>query len=445
MSDLLAACEYAVKKALKAGADEAEVFAGSGRETAVFLQDNDIKIGRTQASDQLGIRAFRKTGLGFSSVNSLDRKRIDSAVTAAVALASTAPRDPANRLADPLPLHAVKGIYDEAAEGFTTEQALKNASTLLREAKAVDPRITVDSGQFESAIGEKAIVTSTGIQASERRSSFDWFVFGMAVDGSEVSAFQYEFDATHQVDEVDVAPAARLFAEKAVGSLGTKKCPSFKGTVIFTPGTVQDLLASTVEAAVDAGSVQRGMSPFAGKLGKPVASTTLTILDDGTLPGGIGSSTFDREGLPHHNLPIVEKGVLRSYLYNTYTANKDKRKSTASADGSARSVPAIGPSNFIIPPGRRPLDDLVADVKQGLLVTRLSAFPEPVSGNFSGVVKGGAYIEKGEIRHPVRETMLSGNLYEMLGSVTALSREQQKIANYFVPHIVLEGGSVTGG
>jgi len=445
MSDLLSLSVTAVKRALEKGAEEAEVYANASQVTEVFLQNNDIKLGRSQRFTQIGIRVFSGRGLGFGSVNSEERSQVESAIDAAISLARTAPRDKANKLPNPQKVRSVRGLYDKASESFTPEQALDRASTLLKEAKAVDPRITVDSGQFTSSIGERAIATSTGVEAEEKASAFLWFIMGMATEGGEVSSFQYEFDGTHKVREIEVEKTAQAFGKKVVRSLGAKKAQSFKGTAIFSPGTVQEMLAENIMYAVDANNVQRELSPFRGKKGKAVAAKTLTVLDDGTLPGGLGSSAFDREGLPHRAFPIIQRGVLKNYLYNTYAANKERRRSTGSAVGDARTVPSIGPSNFIIPPGKETLEDLLENVKRGILVERLSAFPEPVSGNFSGVVKGGSYIENGELKHPVKETLLAGNMYEMMRKVTAVSKEQQKIYNYYVPYVVLEGGSVTSG
>lgn len=142
---------------------------------------------------------------------------------------------------------------------------------------------------------------------------------------------------------------------------------------------------------------------------------------------------------------IIDDGILRTYLYNSYTARKEGRSSTGHASGGARTVPGIGPTNLLVKPGQRSKEELISDVKRGILVTRFSGFPEPVSGELSGVVKGGFLIEDGKLTRPLIETMISGNLFELLAKISGLSRETERISTLVAPHIRIEDVSITGG
>jgi PmbA protein len=445
MSDLLALCEEAVLLAQRRGAEEAEAYGVDGRQTEVFLERNDVKLGKAQVRSGIGLRVIRSKGLGFASVNSLDKGRLKDMADRAIALASKAPPDPNNQLPDPGPVRRVEGIYDKESESLTPEDVLEYATGMLRAAKEYDPRVTVDSGTFDASVGERAIFTSRGTEGSERSSTFTYYMLAFARDGQDVGSFDYLFEGTHRVREIAAEEMGLRLGERVVASLGARRSKTFKGTVVMNPYTVQPLVADLLASALDANNVQKGMSRLAGKLEAEIATPLLTIRDDGLLPGGLGSGAFDREGVPHKPLMLVERGRLLGYLYNAYTAAREGRRTTGHASGDQRNVPTIGPTNFILEPGHTSKEDLIGEVDSGILITRFSGWPQAVSGDFSGAVKGGFLIERGEIVHPVKETLIAGNIFELLKSLSGVSRELENVFNYRLPYLRFDGVSITSG
>ncbi len=443
MSELLGLCEKAVRLAEKKGADEAEAYGVDGKQVQVFLERNDVKMGKTQVLGGIGLRALKDKGLGFASVNVLEEGAVKKVVDRAVSLASKSPSDPHNRLPEPRPLRGVPGLYDDASEGMEAGDVLAQATRMLEAAKEVDERVVVDGGTFDASVGERALYNSRGVEGQERSSLFTYFMIAFAREGADVGSFDYLFEGTHQMEDVAAEQMGRRLGERVIKALGAKKAETFKGTVLMNPYTVEPLVAEFVNSAVDSNNVQKGMSRFAGKCGERVASELLTIRDDGTLPGGLGSSSFDREGVPHSPKPLIEAGVLVDYLYNTYTASKEERETTGHAIGDQRNVPAIGPTNFIIEPGKHPTEELIAEVDKGVLVTRFSGWPQAVSGDFSGAVKGGFLIENGEVVRPVKETLIAGNIIELLEKISGASREVEEVFNYKLPYLRFEEVSIT--
>ncbi|MDH5683368.1 MAG: TldD/PmbA family protein [candidate division WOR-3 bacterium] len=436
--------EIAVKQALELGADEAEAYLVQGKEFDVSYESNDIKLAKSQTKDGIGIRVFKNKCLGFASVNVLSEQKVLEAVNNAVRLATLTPEDKYNQLPTPTPITPVQGLFDPAAEKIEMDFALNNAVKMLQTVHNFDKRISVDSGLFSGSVYESGVVNSKGIKASEKQSSFVYYIFGMATEGNEVSCFQYEFDITHQAKEVNVEKVALDFAQKVINSLGAEKWESFKGTVLLDPDVVTDLFG-VILFAINANNVQKGMSKFAKSLNQKVAIGDLSIEDNGLLKGGAASSSFDREGVARNPSKIIDKGILNSFFYNSYTANKDNRVSTGHATGGTRDVPAIGPSNFIISPGNKVKDELIKDIKKGLLVTRLSCFPNVVSGDFSGVVKGGFRIEDGKLGKPVIETMIAGNVFELLNQISGISKERKTIFGFIAPWLRIDDISITSG
>ncbi len=443
MLDVLDACQYAVKKALELGATEAEGFAAGGKEINVSIERNEIKMGKSQELSGIGVRVILDHSLGFASVNDLTKAEIAMTAENAVGLAKRAPPLKFNELPGVKPVSKVEGLYDPRSKDFTMDDALENATRLLKTAKDYDPRVTVDGGYFSADIGRSAVANSTGVEVSEEACAFTHVIIGMAVEGDDVSSFDYRFNGTRRVDEIEVETSARTLAETVVNSLGAKKTESFKGAVILNPNTVVDLLAPVIVFSTNSNSVQKGMSRFAGRIDDKVASEDLTVRDDGLIPGGLGSSSFDREGLPHRPLPIIEKGVLKNFLYNTLTAKKEEWESTGHASGGISGPPRIATTNLMIEPGDADIDSLIGETTKGVIISRFSGVPDPISGDFSGAVKGGYLVENGEKASPIKETLVAGNVFELLNEISGISKETERIMSFIAPWVRLENVSVT--
>ncbi len=443
MKDLISLGKLAVETGRKKGAEEIEVFLRKGKGVRITLENNDIKLAETSVSDGIGIRVFTKNKLGFASVNIFEEDRIMRAVETAVEISKGAVKDEYNTLPEPSDIDKVENLYDSKAEGFTTADALDKGVNLLRAAKDYDPRVSVDNGEFTTSISTKAIVTSKGMQLMENYSNFIYFIMGMAIDGEEVSSFDYEFEATRFIEEIEVEKIARSFAEKVVNSLGAEKTDSFKGTVLLHPAAASQLLAYPLTFCVNAVNVQKGRSRLANRLGEEIASSILTVEDNGLLASKTGSRSFDREGVAPKPMSIINEGRLENYLYNHYSALKDGKVSTGHAGGSTRSVPSISPTNLLFKAGDSTKDELIASIDKGILVTRFSGFPDPISGHFSGTVKGGFLIENGKITRPIKGTMIEGNTFEVLTKISGLSSETKLVDSTVLPYVQVEDVSVT--
>lgn len=430
---------------MRLGADDVEVYGISTRDVEAFLERNDIRFGKSHKRSIVGIRVLKEGSIGFSSVNTLDHDAIENAARHALLLARNAPGDKNNTFPTDSRSHMISGIYDKTANNFTASNTLEMALEMLETARNFDSRIKVDSGTFNSSIYECAIKNSNGIERCEMTSLFTWAIMGMAVQDSDISNFDYQMSGTHRVNGIDVSRTARIFAENVVNSLGARRIGSFRGEIILTPQAVTELMIPTIVSSLNSNNVQKGMSRFKDRMDDVIASHSVTIRDDGTDPEGLDSSSFDREGVQKSPLTLVEDGVLKSFMYNAYTAKKDGTSSTGHAIGSPRSSPVIGSSNMILDAGTMGKDDLIRDMKNGILVTRFSGNTSAVSGDFSGVVKGGFLVRKGEIVHSVKETLIAGNIFDLLMNVTGVSRETERLDVGIFPYLKVDDVAVTGG
>ncbi|MGH9921114.1 MAG: TldD/PmbA family protein [Nitrososphaerales archaeon] len=442
---LLDTCSYAVKQALKQNADEAEAYALLEREAEVFLENNDLKQVKSHKIGSMGVRVFVKNALGFASVNSLEKEKVLDAVNRAIKIASVSPKDKHNGLPKKNSVQMLKGIYDSNAEGFEPADATKCATELLKTARSYDSRVSVDSGTFNSSVLTHALYNSNSIELEERISVFSWDIMGMALDGNDVSNFDFQFNGTHSAKDIDVATTAEDFANTVVKSLNARKIDSLKGSMLLSPNAAHELIQGVLTFSINSNNVQKKTSRFARKVGKTVASKKLTVIDDATFVDGLSAESFDREGVGHKRNVIIDKGVLKRYIYNTYTANKDRTKSTGNAVGGTTSPPSVGSTNLIIEGDSKDLDHMIGEIKKGVLINRFSGNVNPVNGDFSGVVKGGHLIENGNIVCPVKEVMVAGNVFDSMKNISGLSRERKKIFDSFLPYMTIEGISFTGG
>lgn len=438
-------CSFVLKEAEKRGADYCEAYGVSNKESEVFIENNDLKQSKSHKTDGLGIRVFVNGSLGFSSTNILEKEHIINAVTQAIKLARVSPSDKFNSMPYSRRVKLLNGIYDRKSESFIASDAVKMAVDMLDAAKSYDKRISVDSGNFTSSVMTHALLNSNGIRTKETISAFSWSIMGMAIDGDEVSNFDFQFGGTHNVKDIDVYSTSREFSKSVIDSLGSKKIESFKGEMLLTPSAVTELIQDVLAYSINSQTVQKEASKFEGQLGKSVSSDLLTVIDDATDINGLGASSFDREGVPHQCNIIIEKGILKKFLYNTYTANKGDTKSTGNAGGSPKTPPMVSTTNVIIKAGKTRADNLISEMDKGIIINRFSGNVNPVNGDFSGVVKGGQYIEKGNIEYAVKELMVAGNVFDALNDLTGISKEQKVLSDSILPYMRFNNVSFTAG
>ncbi|MFW9922717.1 MAG: TldD/PmbA family protein [Candidatus Thorarchaeota archaeon] len=439
--ELLAILEPFITKAQKLGADEVEFFAQRQSIKNVNFESNNLKTATASEVEGVGIRVLINHALGFTSVNSLQKEKIAEGLKEAIAIARVTPPEDYYYLPTPHKFPSVIDLYDPSIESLTMDEAINYSKTLLQNSIEYDKRISIDSGIFDATSGIRALVNSNGISIAERKSTFTYGIIGMAIDGEDVGSFDAEFDSVIKVKEINVDKVAEEFSKKALQMLGAKKTESFEGSMILTPEVAADLFNLLIYSAT-ATNIQSGSSYLQDKVGDKIAVDNLTIYDDGTVKNNTGSSSFDREGVPRKKLSIIDKGTFTGVLYDTFTANKEKLSSSGHASGSFRNVPNISPTNLFISPGKEPIDDIINQLDNGILVQRISASPDPISGDFSGVVKGGKLIKNGQKTDTLKEVTAVGNIFQSLKNITHISKEVKPLRgnqNWYVPYVVIDG------
>ncbi len=436
MSELGASAGRAVEAALAAGAGEAEAYASreSGREVRVHGGEVESLTAATQSG--IGVRAWIGNRVGYAYGTDFSETGVAAIAAAAAEAATVADEDEFAAPPRPAPVEALAGLSDPSVSSWPAAKAAELALAVERTALAADRRVAgVEQAVYADAAERVAIASSTGV-AGEYESSSCFAYLQALAEGEGARETGLGFGLARGPAGLDPEAIGAEGAARATAMIGATKPPSRSCPVVLDP-TVAASFAGLIGGSLGANAVQRGRSPFAGRLEQELASEALALFDDGRDPAGPASAPFDGEGVPRRRTALIEGGRLRAYLYDTYTARRQGGESTGSAARHGyRSLPSVSASNLVVGSGSLSFAELLAEAGDGVFVTDVAGLHSgvnPVTGVFSVGASGHA-IRAGELAEPLREFTIAGDLVALLGAVRAAGAEAR-----WVPF----GGSVS--
>ncbi|MGI5863048.1 MAG: TldD/PmbA family protein [Myxococcales bacterium] len=436
-----------VERAKRKGAKQAEAWLEVDRESSVKVRDGEVEDLTQATSKELGLRVLVEGRLGFTYTSALDEGRVDEVVERAIAVARVSAPDKNNGFPTKADLKKrVSGLnlFDPQVAELSGDWRIAMAREMERAARDVDPRIKAfEAVSAGDNVSEVWFCSSEGVCDSYRSTSIFLWAAPVAADGDQLQT-SYWLDYKRFLSELEPAEAiGRKAAERAVRMLGARKVKTQRVPVVLDPRMAASFIGG-IAGAVNGDMVHKKASFLHGKLGKRIAPEAITILDDGLLPRGLGTSPFDGDGVPTRRTPVIEKGVLTSYLYDTFTARKAGAKTTGNAARSYASLPGIGLNNFYLQPGEVAPEELIAEVKQGFYVTAmLGRGANTVTGDYSRGANG-IWIENGELAYPVQEVTVAGNMLEMLGAIDGVANDLEFRGSVAAPTIRFAELAVSG-
>ncbi len=442
-----------VTQACARGASDAECVIRTGREFSATVRLGEVENLKEAGSKSLGIRVFRGSRAASTYTSDFGWPAIEHLINSALEIATIASEDPCAGLADAADLASGEdlealaerlALYSPRASTVTTAEGIELARRCERAALDVDPRLTnSDGGSFESAEGLKVLVTSRGFAGQYRRSFCSIAAVPIATQDGQMQR-DYWYAVARDAEGLESPESVgRKAAERTLRRLGARKVPTARVPVVFDPQVAQSLLDHVYEAA-NGESVYRGTSFLHDQLGKPIAATRLSVVDDGRRVGGFGSAPFDGEGVATRRTPVIEQGVLANFLLNSYTARKLQRRTTGNAARGLAGNPGIGVGNFYIEPGSQSPQEIIRSIPNGLYVTEfIGSGVNIVTGDYSRGASG-LWIENGELTYPVEEITVAGNLKEMLRNIAAVGNDLVFRSSSAAPTLLLEGLTVAG-
>ena len=437
-----------VERAMKAGATAADAIARDGNEFSTLVRLGEVETLKESGARALGLRLFVGKRVAATHTSDFSREGIEQLVSSAINLARATSEDPLAGLPEADNLGTLSedlDLYYDDVYSLSTADRIDYARRAESAAMSVDSRITnSDGGSFDAATGYKVLANSLGFVGEYRRSYCS--ISAVPIAQSDGSAMQrdYWYSASRTLQNLESPESVgRKAAERTLRRLGARKVATQKVPVVFDPMVSRSLIDHIFDAA-NGDAVYRHASFLAGKLGEKVAGENITIVDDGTMRGGFGSSPFDGEGVPTRRTIVVDRGVLSSYLLNTYTARKLKLHTTGNAARGLTGNPGIGSGNFFLQPGQSTPQDIIADVKSGLYVTEFLGFGvNLVTGDFSRGASG-LWIENGELTFPVEEITVAGNLKDMFRNISVIGNDLEFRSSIAAPTLRIDGMTIAG-
>ena len=464
-AELSAIAEKAVEMARRAGATDAEAVAFEGDEFSVHVRLGEVDELTESGARALGLRVFFEAEGGqrtaSTSTSDLSKDGITRLVSGAVELAKVTGVDPFAGLPDSTAFGSLNvnelALYFEDINSVPPEERIAMAKRCEAAALETDTRIQNSRGAaFDLSTSRRVMANSRGFASEYQRSYCGFSATPIAQDERGMqTGYWYSNARTPRLLE-SPEEIGKIAAERALRKLGARRVPTCKVPIVFPPEVSRGLMANLLHAA-DGDAIYRDASMLAGKLGEQVAGENITIVDDGTMvfdhaladgstlrAGGFGTSPFDGDGLPTRKTVVVERGVLKELLLNTYTALKLGMQSNGKASRGLAGAPGIGGGNYYLEPGEPTQEQIVGDVKQGLFVLGTMGFGvNIVTGDYSQGATG-LWIENGELTHAVEEITIAGNLKEMFRNVSAIGNDLEFRGAGAVPTVRVEGMTIAG-
>ena len=439
MTDIFEIARKSLGYAKKAGADETEIYCIRGRSVTIDVQKDEIDLAKESLISGIGIRAIVKGAVGFSSTN--DLSRAEEACILAVKSARVRKGDPEwSGLPQKKKCPVVRDVLDKKLVNIDIESCIEHTALMIEGAKSV-PSVSPTSGNFMSLNSTTLILNSNGVEVKEE----DTFVnasIDTATKGAEMSTGS-EFDASRMLD-VDFYKIGKSAAQLAFRSQNGVRAETGDIPVLLEPMAFSDILENTFLTSLNSDNVQKGRSAFIGKMGSIIANEKLSLTDDGILPGGMGTASTDDEGTPSRKNELVKNGELASFIYDCYTAGKEKRESTGNAvRGSFTSTPSISIRNLVVDHSR---SDITGETRDGVIINSVigAHTANPISGDFSVEARNSFLIKDGEIGSPIKSMMISGNIFELLKNIDGAGLDVRRVSNIITPTIRVSKMKVIG-
>jgi len=447
--ELSSLAELGINKAKARGAEESEVFVSNINTLSINIKTG-IVVTRQGTSLGVGIRVVLGKKVGFAAASGINEAEIERTAQEAVDVAKIRPLDSKfNHLADPVKIASKDGIMDDKILGLSEADALKEVSILSKTAFEHDKRISALFGTVIVQKGVFAVANSRGVAGCSKGAGIGGGVYLTAIEQGKQKTGSESVESREMVSFNDVGSNAAQRATKMLESRPLKK--SLRTTVVWENVAIAPLLQGMLNEASNARNVQEGKSFFKGKLGEKVASDIFIASDDGQLPEGLLTFKVDTEGIPLQTTTLIEKGVLKGYIYDSYSAIQEHKKPTGAASRNwpepFLSTPTIQISNLVLKPGARDLDGLTREVDEGILVTDFvmgSSHANMTTGEFSVVAPSAFLIEKGEIKNPLEPVTIAGNFFNSLKNITHIGSDSRITSAGKIPSIVMDDLSVSG-
>ena len=429
------------------GASQGDVVMAESESFFVTVRMGEVEKVSQAGEKRLGLRLFFGNSSASASTSDISEDSIEKLVDDTAKMAKVTAQDPHGGLPDATAFAgnlAQLDLVDESARAVSVDEKIQIALETEKNALAYDSRITNSEGaEFSNQFGRVIYATSHGFSGEYSGSTFGHSVAPVAAQNGAMQR-DYWYSSNRKFSKLETSKnVGEKAAQRVLRRLGGRKIKTCEVPVVFDPEMAASLLRN-LASGLSGYSLYKGASFLMDKLGTKIGSDLLTVIDDGTISGALGSRPFDGEGLATRKKTVVEKGRLKSYLLDTYSGKKLGMASTANASRSVGEPPGVSPANFYLVPGHESPETIISSVRSGLYVTEMIGFGvNMVTGDYSRGAAG-LWIEDGELAYPVEEITIAGNLKEMFQNIEMVGNDLDMRGRISSPTIKLSLMTVAG-
>jgi PmbA protein len=439
--------ELAVKKALSRGATEAEAYVQRARTIRVEFSE-EIENFKTVESVGMNLRVALGKKTAMYSTSILEESEIRDAAAKAVKIAKVAPEDPHwKHLNRKFGKASAEGYYDSTLENLDYGKIVETLISAVNSMESYDKRVKPTRG-FLAMLISNVSMTNSYDESCERKETHIGVWMRTKAEEAGMKSTGTEHQQARFWKEINFEDLAVKAAEKAVKFLRAKPISGGKMPVIIRNQIFANILGVVLSGPINADWVQKGRSPLSNKLGTQMASENINVVDDGIMRGGWRTKPFDDEGHPTQRTSVIEKGTLKNYLYDTYTALNDDVESTGNAQRPYYWIPPQpSPNNLILKPGEVSPEETIRGTKKGIYIedTIGEWLSNPISGNLNATVTHGYLVRNGELTQPIKGVVISGDFYELLkNGIDLIGNDLRNSMQNYSPTVKLAELTIAG-
>ncbi|MFH1031048.1 MAG: TldD/PmbA family protein [Chloroflexota bacterium] len=405
--------------------EEAEVYMVSSEETPVQFETNRLKHIQNKQSTAVALRIIRQGKIGYATATNLnDRQNLVKMAKETAEFGMEA-----KFVLPSLISYPKIEVFDPKVESVPIEGMAKLGEGLITKLRSHTSELICHASVAKGTVTVR-IINSHGGQATYKQSYFSLSVWANLIRGTDMLFVGDDQSSCHPITESDTVAdevLRQLEQAKVRASVPSKSLP-----VVFTPHGVASALVTPLMSAFNGKIILQGASPIGTKLGQSVFDEKLSLWDDPTIAYRPTSRPCDDEGVPSQRTPLIEQGVVKNFLYDLQTAALANTKSTGNGNRGGGRLPAPSPTAFVIAPGKTTFEEMVNDIKEGLVVEELMGAEQGniLGGDFSGNILLGYKVENGKIKGRVKDTMVSGNVYQLLKNITAIGSDARWVSGF---------------
>ncbi|MGX9134219.1 TldD/PmbA family protein [Rummeliibacillus sp. JY-2-4R] len=435
-----------LEAAINAGFSEAEIYYQSAESFGFTLFEGEIDSYETSVDGGLGLRGLYNGKMGYSYTEKIDEDSIPFLIESAKSNADILEEDDESDIFEGSKEYANHVFYNEELAKFTIPEKIALLRTIEKKVLTYDSRIVaLDHCSLSDYSSERSLTNSKGLSLSEKKNGLYIYVSAVVKNGNEKKNGSY-VKMTRDFSTLDADEIASAAAIEALSYLGEQSIPAGNYPILLRYDAATSLLR-TFSGIFSAENTQKNQSLLKGKVGEKIASNSFSLVDDPFHPATLSGSNFDGEGVATKKQVIIENGQLQTLLHNRKTAKKEGCQTTGHAyKGSYKGTLSVAPQNLYIAPGKKTQDEVISQVADGILVTKLAGLhsgTNTISGDFS-VAASGFHIKDGKVASPIKQITIAGNFYELMKNVEeTCSNLQFRSGGYGSPSILVKELYVT--